>query len=547
MSSSSVSGRRSTLTAAVIVAVGLVLSSVVVANAFGNPGADSPPNPTAAVETAAGQSARLDGSRSGQSVPGDGTARDVALDLNRTFVTLAEAATPAVVRIEVRRESRTARSQTPQFEVPEPFRRFFELPNPEGPGQEPAPQVAGGTGFIVSGSGHVVTNHHVVRDADEITVWMENRHRYEASLVGSDPTTDIAVIRIEGDRESFPTIPWGESNALRVGEWVVAVGNPGVGNGQPLDYTVTTGIVSAKNRPLQLLGRSLQQDPEFGADLAGYAIENFIQTDAVINPGNSGGPLLNLFGEVVGVNTAIASASGYYQGYGFAVPADLAERVVDDLVEDGVVQRAWLGVSVSPVAPEDADYYELPRVAGALVQDVSDGSPAEVAGLQAEDVIVAVDGEPVERSGNLQQLIAQRRPDEEVTLTVYRDGEARDIGITLGEAPLSERSEPAGPRREAGVVMERLGIEVERMSPTLAREFGYEEADGVIVTDVEQWGPAARRGVGPGARLVEVNRSRVTEPEDVERALAGVQPDAVVTLLLETPDGTRRIVNVRAR
>ena len=191
----------------------------------------------------------------------------------------------------------------------------------------------------------------------------------------------------------------GSSDDLGVGEWVMAIGNPGFGGTGPLDYTVTTGIVSAKDRPLQLIGRSLAQDPEFGEALANYAIENFIQTDAVINPGNSGGPLVDLEGRVVGINTAIASTTGYYQGYGFAVPADLARRVVEDLIEDGRVQRDWLGVSVSAVGAEEADIYGLPGVFGALVQEVTEDGPADRAGLRPEDVIVAVDGEPVYRGG----------------------------------------------------------------------------------------------------------------------------------------------------
>lgn len=525
------SKQNKTLFAAITVAVGFVLSGLIVADGLATP----PTTPVTVVDTV---------ERRSPATPDD--ALSVALALNDAFVSLTDRVKPGVVRIEVRAEGPERATTAPQFGLPEPFRRFFEMPLPEN-GGEPSPRmrVGGGTGFLISDDGYIVTNHHVVSDADEITVWLENRLSYDAELIGSDPTTDVAVIRIEGD--DFPGLSWGSSDDVRVGEWVVAIGNPGVGNGRPLDYTVTAGIVSAKDRPLELLGRGAPRAPGAGPDWTDFAIENFIQTDAVINPGNSGGPLLDLRGNVVGINTAIASTSGYYQGYGFAVPADLARRVAEDLIEDGVVERAWLGVSVSGVTPEDAELYALPSVAGVLVQQVTEGGPAEEAGVEREDVIVGVDGEPVDRGGGLQQLVAERRPGQSVTLQIVRDGEARELRVELGEAPIRDAGAPAAATTARAAALDRLGIEVENLTARVADELGYDAADGVIVRDVDPVGPGARRGVVPGWKVVEVNRTAVSTVREVERALEGVAEGDVVRLLLESPAGQRRVANVRAR
>jgi serine protease Do len=245
-------------------------------------------------------------------------------------VAIAETVTPAVVRIETSRTRRAAsRGQTPP--VPEEFRQFFRMPDP---GQS-APVRSGGSGFLVSEDGYILTNDHVVAGAEEIRVFLQDRREFSATLVGADPTTDVAVIKIESG--SLPSMSFGSSDAVRVGEWVLAVGNPGFGSGNQLDYTVTAGIVSAKGRPLGLINNELRIR---GNENSQFAIEDFIQTDAVINPGNSGGPLVDLRGQVVGINSAIASETGYYQGYGFAIPIDLARRVMEDLIEYGVVRRS---------------------------------------------------------------------------------------------------------------------------------------------------------------------------------------------------------------
>ncbi|MDH3224694.1 MAG: trypsin-like peptidase domain-containing protein, partial [Gemmatimonadota bacterium] len=261
-------------------------------------------------------------------------------DMSLGFAAVAERTTPGVVRIETTRVG--SASAASSMRLPPGFEQFFRSPIPE----PTVPQLSGGTGFVMSDDGYIITNHHVVEDAQDITVWLADRRSFEAELIGSDPTTDVAVLRIEAD--DLTPLPLGDSERVRVGEWVVAVGNPGFQGGRPLDETVTAGIVSAIGRPLTLIRNELARDPE-NREIAAWAIEDFIQTDAVINPGNSGGPLVNIEGEVVGMNTAIMSATGYYQGYGFAVPVNLVMGVAEDLIENGTVRRGWIGLRISGV------------------------------------------------------------------------------------------------------------------------------------------------------------------------------------------------------
>jgi serine protease Do len=461
-----------------------------------------------------------------------------AKDLSDAFVNLADAVTPAVVRIETSRPVRSAGRQ----QIPDAFRRFFDIP--EGQGQEGAPpqnRIAGGSGFLVSDDGYILTNNHVVEGADEIRVYLADRRYFIAELVGRDPFTDVAVVKINAG-EPLPSMSLGDSDDVDVGEWVLAIGNPGFGASTQLDYTVTAGIVSARGRGLGLLNRDLLQ--ERGPDQAGFAIEDFIQTDAVINPGNSGGPMVNLDGQVVGINSAIASATGYYQGYGFAIPMNLARRVMEDLIEFGMVQRPRIGVSITDVEAEDAEAYELPNVSGVLVQDVQEGGPAEGA-LQPEDVIVAVNDEPVGYTAELQARIAQYRPGDRVTLDVFRDGERREVTLRLDEAPIREQPE----RTAAAPAMaeERLGFNVEPLRADKAQELGYEEVGGVIVADVARGSAAARRNLAAYRdwRLTRVNDTLIEGTADVRRALEDVQADEIVSLHLENWEGTTAVVNIR--
>lgn len=441
-------------------------------------------------------------------------------ELSEAFTSISESVTPAVVNISA--ES----TRTVGRDVPEPFRRFFDMP--EG-GQE-IPQAAGGTGFLITDDGYIMTNNHVVEGAQRIRVTLADRRVFDAEVVGRDPTTDIAVIKIEG--EDLPTARLGNSEASRVGQWVLAIGNP-----LGLEGTVTAGIISAKGRPLGIIGQSL-------GDNAPSAIETFIQTDAAINPGNSGGPLVNLRGEVIGVNSAIASPTGFSAGYGFAVPMDLARRVANDLIRYGRSRRPVLGVLVGQVSPVDAEAYGLSRVTGAAVQDLSEDSPAREAGIQPEDVIVAIDGEPIERSNELQQEIATRQPGETVTVDVIRYGERLQFDVTLGEAPAPEVATTE--ERMEGRVDERLGIQVAPLTPELAQRIGFNEAGGVVIMDVRRLSPASRAQLPRGSRILQVDRQDISDVDEFQRLLETKEPGEIVSLRVELPPGGQQsTVNIR--
>ena len=460
-----------------------------------------------------------------------------ARDLSDAFIAIAAATTPAVVSIETRRPARASDAEQP--ELPEQFWRFFDFDPDRG---DPDPEFSGGTGFIVRADGHILTNAHVVSGADRITVTLHDRRTVPARLVGADPTTDVAVIKID-DAGDLPVLPLGDSDAVRVGEWVIAIGNPGFGGASQLDYTVTAGIVSALGRPLQLLNRQLRQDPRFES-LALSAIENFLQTDAVINPGNSGGPMIDLGGRVIGLNSAIASESGFYQGYGFAVPVNLARRVMDDLIRFGEVRRPVLGVEIATVAPEDAEYYRLPSVAGVLIQRVPEDGPARRAGLEPGDVVVAIDGESVATVGELQQTIAEHRPGQEVAVTYYRSGDRRETRVTLGENTIGAPG-AATPGDVEPPTSSVLGMEVQNLDAALASRLGFDRPGGVVVVGVDPYGPAGRRGVGPNVRIVEINDEEIDEAEDVQEILRSLTPGSIASLEVEDASGARRIVNVR--
>jgi serine protease Do len=442
-----------------------------------------------------------------------------AADLSEAFVNIAEVVTPAVVRIQSRRPVQEAAARGADF--------------------------AGGSGFIMSEDGYILTNDHVVSGADQVTVYLQDKRYFEARIIGSDPFTDVAVIKIDVQDE-LPHLSFGDSEDVKVGQWVLAVGNPGFGAGRPLDYTVTAGIVSARGRALAILQRELFQ--QYGNDpatqkLPGYAIEDFIQTDAVINPGNSGGPMVNLFGQVVGINSAIATNTGFYQGYGFAIPINLARRVMEDLVEYGQVKRPLIGVEMESVTPEDAEYYGLPSVSGALVQRLTPKGPADGAGVQAGDVITAVDGKEVGYSTQLQQRITEHHPGDHVTLTIYRDGKVREVVVRLDEAPINQLASTT--TRRPQLADERLGIRVEELDTSTAREIGFADSGGVVITDVQRGSAAYQRGIVPGLRVLQIDGRDVSDPENVRKSLDAVLAGQVIGFVLEGPQGKRRIVNVR--
>jgi serine protease Do len=448
-------------------------------------------------------------------------------DLSEAFVSIAESVTPAVVNISSERTQQVRGHQG----IPEQFRRFFDIPEaPEGE----VPVGGTGTGFVISRDGHIMTNNHVIEDATRIRVTLRDRRQFDAQVIGRDPTTDVAVIKI--DASDLAVARLGRSESARVGEWVMAIGNP-----MGLDFTVTSGIVSARGRGnLGILGRSLGAERQL-------AIEDFIQTDAAINPGNSGGPLVNLRGEVIGINTAIASGTGTFTGYGFAVPIDLARRVADDLIQYGRSRRPIMGVTIRPVLPEDAEAFRLPQVSGAVVNDFSEQSPAQRAGLQRGDVIVAIDGRPISQSNELQRVIATRRPGETVDVDIIRYGERRQVRVQLTEAAAPET--PAAPERTRARGEQRLGIEVQPITQELARQHNLQGTEGVVITEVTRFSPAARAGIRPGDRLVAIDRQPVRDVAQVQRVITSKRPGEVVSLDVETSGRDRQvirsIINVR--
>ena len=446
-----------------------------------------------------------------------------ATEFGAAFPSIAERITPAVVRIRAERD------------VDRPRRTLFGFDRQP---DDEAIEIAGGTGVIVSSDGFILTNNHVVQGANTLTVMLNNRREYPGRVVGTDPTTDIALVKIEA--EDVPAAPLGDSDAARVGEWVMAFGNPGFG-GSSLDFTVTSGIVSAKGRPLSILRSALRDDGPL-------AIEDFIQTDAVINPGNSGGPLINLRGEVIGINTAIASRSRSYEGYGFAIPINLARRVMRDLVEHGRVRRALLGINVQQVTAEDAELYGLSEIRGVVVSQLSEDSPAAEAGLRPHDVIVGIEGRPVERVGELQRLVAQNRPGDDVRIDVVRYGEPLAITVRLTEAPgiSAGRQDTAvdgsvlGRRRGA----EALGLRLDEATREESAELGF-PAGSVLVTGVTAYGPAARRGVVEGMRLLSIQGTAASSAREATARLRRVASGEVVPLEFELPGGTLLIANLR--
>jgi serine protease Do len=451
-----------------------------------------------------------------------------ATSLSAAFVAIADAVMPAVVRIEV--EQSAARELTGATGVQDDG---SGRGRPGGPG----PEYGGGSGFLVSTDGYILTNHHVVAGAERITVVLRDKRTLPATVVGTDPLTDVAVIRVAAS--GLPSVALGNSDDARVGEWVLAIGNPGFANASTLDFTVTSGIVSAKGRPLNILGTEVTgQEPSAPS----YVIEDFIQTDAVINPGNSGGPLVNLQGAVIGINTAIASTTGYSQGYGFAIPSNLAQRVMRDLMAHGYVRRPLLGISIADVTPEDAEVYRLQRIAGVVVEDFAPESPARRSGLQQHDVIVAVDDTPVERVGQLQRLIAQHEPGETVRLTLVRYGGSLEVRVRLVEADGSPPPKPAAGRATlpAGV-----GLELEELTPERAQQLGFSRAGGALVAGVVPGSAADRKNIGVGHRMVSIDGRAIGSVAAARAALRGARSGQILSMVLEFPGGRTYIANVR--
>ena len=438
----------------------------------------------------------------------------LASRLSGAFRAAADRALPSLVYIAVE----SAANPT------EPMFRFF--------GAEPPDESGSGSGFIFDSDGYILTNNHVIEGASAVTVRLVDGREYPATVVGADPNSDVAVIRIEPrEGEALPVAQFGDSEELRVGDWVLALGSP-----FQLDFSVTAGIVSAKGRTA-VLDEANQM-----------ALESFIQTDAAINPGNSGGPLVDLLGRVVGINTAIYSPNGVYAGYGFAIPISIAARVAQDLVEYGVVHRPQLGVSVGDVTADDAEYYELPRVAGALVRTISEDSPADRAGLQVGDVILGIDSAAVSNASQLIAMLAQRNPGDTIAVVFMRGGRPLRVPIELSEFRTSERVVP--PTTERVSRSSQPDFTVSPFDPRYAREVGYKGEGGVIIRAVDSGSTAYDRGLRAGMILFALNEQPIRSVTDLERALGRVRRGEVISLRVYHPDEsfrTETVINYRPR
>ena len=407
------------------------------------------------------------------------------------FTDLVEEASPAVVNISTRQKmperAVAGHPALPDLEgLPPMFREFFErsIPQmPRGPGGRQREAQSLGSGFIISDDGYVLTNNHVVADADEIIVRLSDRSELEAKLIGADPRTDVALLKVDG--KDLPTVKLGKSDALKVGEWVLAIGSP-----FGFDHSVTAGIVSAK-------GRNLPSD----------SYVPFIQTDVAINPGNSGGPLFNLQGEVVGINSQIFTRSGGFMGLSFAIPMEVAMQVADQLKADGKVTRGWLGVVIQEVNKDLAESFGLDKPAGALVAQVLEGGPADKGGLQVGDVILSLNGKPIIMSADLPHLVGGLKPGEKAELNVVRDGSRRKLDVTIGTLPEEGQELAASGSAQGGErSSNRLGVSVVEL--TAEQKKVLDLKGGVVVKEV-LGGPAAMIGLRPGDVITHLNNQAI--------------------------------------
>jgi len=461
------------------------------------------------------------------------------------FEAIADHVTPAVVSIQTTHRVRVVQGRNPhapQGGIEEFFRNFEQ--QQQGQPREQA-QEASGTGFIVSKDGYILTNNHVVADADKVTVTLLDKRTFTAKVIGRDPTTDVAVIKVDGS--DLPVANLGDDNVARVGQWVVAIGNP-----LGLDFTVTAGIISAKGRPLP------------GLLQGNYAITDYIQTDAAINPGNSGGPLVNIRGEVIGINSAIASSTGFYAGYGFAIPVSLAKQVMNDLIAYGKVRRAVIGVRIGEPTADDAKAAGLDRVTGVLVGGYAPGaSPAKDAGIEAGDVIIAADGKPTDRMSTLQRIVRSHKPGETLTFDVMRFGTKKTFRVKLTEAPddpealASSGSGDATPAQVSPAQsrkLDRLGIIVEPLSADMRARVEEPYKRGLIVSDVAVTGPSFHKLFSDGTILLEIlnpgPRRVLRSPADLDAVLSGAKSGDLVSMMVYDMGpqvGMTRVVTVKVQ
>ena len=441
------------------------------------------------------------------------------------FAQVAEKTSPAVVSIKV--EKTVARGRMPgdggPFDAPsdpfgENFFDFFRRRMPQrGTPQREFKQRGQGSGFIFSDEGYILTNNHVVGQADKVDVELLDGRTFRAEIVGTDPESDVAVIKIDAD--DLEPIELGDSKALEVGEWVLAIGNP-----LGLSHTVTAGIVSAKGRN--------------NLNITSY--EDFIQTDAAINMGNSGGPLVNLAGQAVGINTAIVGPGGGNIGIGFAIPIHMAKNIADQLMDTGSIERGYLGVLPQDITPEMAEVFGLDEAKGVAIPQVTEGAAADKGGMESGDVVIEFDGEPVESARQFRNLVASRKPGRPLNIVVLRDGKRETLTVRLDKRP--SRDELRQQQRPAGDETARLGLTVQNLTPDLADQLGYKNRTGVVITQVVPGSEAAQKGLEQGDLILEVNRNEVQNTQQFRKAVSDASDEGRVLLLVTDGEITRYVL-----
>lgn len=433
-----------------------------------------------------------------------------------SFADLAERLLPAVVNISTEQDVRRDGPIPEEF-----FERFRGDPN-----DQPRRATSLGSGFIIDGdAGIVITNNHVIEDADEIKVILQDETEFTATVVGRDPSTDVAVLKIDPAGADLPSVPWGDSDIARVGDWVVAIGNPlGLGG------TVTAGIISAR-------GRNIRSGP----------YDDYIQTDASINRGNSGGPLFNMEGEVIGINTAIFSQTGGSIGIGFSIPSNQALRVVSQIMTYGSTRRGWLGVSIQEVTDDIAESLGMEEPGGALISTVHDGGPAAEAGFEAGDIIIEFNSKPVKDTRELLRLVANAPVNEMVPVKIWRDGKIVDLSPTLGQrekVDLASLNTDEVPGQDGGQVsrLDALGLEIGPLTDALMEEFNIEPGQGgVVITGIAEGSDASEKDLEPGDVVLEVNQNPVSTTGDVESEVSEALDAGRSSVLLQVLRGDRKI------
>jgi len=439
---------------------------------------------------------------------------------SKAFSGVAKKAVPAVVFIQVEKNVeaggmyRSPYNDPSNFFGDEFFERFFrQRGNPRG--QRQSRQVVGqGSGFLISKDGYILTNNHVVGDADKIRVKLHDGRELDAKRIGSDSRSEVAVIKIEG--KDFPFVELGDSAALEVGEWVIAIGTP-----FGLAETLTVGVVSAKGR----------------SNIGITEYEDFIQTDAAINPGNSGGPLLNIEGKAIGINTAIFSQSGGYMGIGFAIPINMAASIKDQLVKSGKVVRGYIGIAIRDVDKDIAAQFGLEEPEGILVDSVVPGSAGEKAGLTHGDVVLKVNGEKAPSAAAFRNLAASNPPGTKFNLNVLRDGKKKDVSVATEE--LAEGGAASGRAQD---LFKKLGLTLQNLTPDLAARFGYRMGEGVIVSEVDVDGQAAALGIAPGCLIMSVGRRKVSTVDEFVDAVKATAREGRVMLRVRTEDRAQYVI-----